>query len=80
MSAPEDIKYGYKDTQFIIQPIMTKDEVIQFVIQCESKISRSKKHIGFSAADEQIIKVISFYLQMRIERRNALQEVKRREQ
>ena len=52
MSSPEDIKYGYKDTQYIIQPIMTKEEEIQFVIQCESKISRSKKFMGFSAADE----------------------------
>ena len=36
--------------------------------------------MGFSAADEQILKTVCFYLQMRLERRNALKEVKRREQ
>ena len=36
--------------------------------------------MGFSAADEQILKIICFYLQMRLERRAAMKEVKKREQ
>jgi len=59
---PEDIKYGHKDSQFMGYPIMSKDEEIQIIIQCESKINRNKKFMGFSAADEQILKIICFYL------------------
>ena len=34
---PEEIKYGHKDSQYLIHPICSKDEEIQIVIQCESK-------------------------------------------
>lgn len=50
------------------------------MIQCESRQNRNKKFVGFQAADEQILKIICFYLQMRLERRHALKEVRRREQ
>lgn len=35
MSSPEDVKYGFKNTQFIIQPILAKEDEknpIQLVI------------------------------------------------
>ena len=77
---PEDIKYGFKDSQFLGYPIMNKEEDIQIIIQCESKLNRNKKYMGFHSADEQILKIVCFYLQMRLERRSALREVKKREQ
>jgi hypothetical protein len=36
--------------------------------------------MGFMPADEQILKLLCFYLQMRFERRHALKEVRKREQ
>lgn len=50
------------------------------MIQCEARMNRNKKYLGFQAADEQVLKIIAFYLQMRLERRTALKEVKSREQ
>lgn len=79
-NGPEDVKYGKKDSQFLAYPISDKDDEIQIVIQCESKQNRNKKFAGFQTAEEQILKIICFYLQMRFERRQSLKEVRRREQ
>ena len=49
---PEDIKYGFKDSQFLGYPISNKDEEIQIIVQCESKSNRNKKFLGFQPADE----------------------------
>ena len=51
-SNPDDIKYGFKDSQFLAFPINNKEDEIQLIIQCESKLNRSKKFIGFQPADE----------------------------
>jgi hypothetical protein len=32
MSNPEDIKYGFKDSQYMIYPILSKEEEIKIVI------------------------------------------------
>ena len=44
---PEDIKYGHKDQQFLAYPITNKEDEIQLIIQCESKVNRNKKCLGF---------------------------------
>lgn len=77
---PEEIKYGFKDTQYLGQTIINKEEEIQLVLQVQSKMNRNKKFTGFQPADEQILKIVAFYLQMRLERRHALKEVRKREQ
>ena len=46
-NGPDDIKYGFKDSQFLGFPINNKDDEIQLIIQCESKVNRNKKFLGF---------------------------------
>lgn len=43
-------------------PVSDKDDDIQIIVQCESKINRLHKHIGFQTADEQLLKILCFYL------------------
>ena len=61
-NGPDEIKYGFKDSQFLGFPINNKEDDIQLIIQCESKINRNKKFLGFQPADEQIMKILCFYL------------------
>ena len=51
-NSPEDIKYGFKDSQYLAFPISNKDEEIQIIVQCESRVNRNKKYLGFQAADD----------------------------
>ena len=78
---PEDIRYGMKSQQYLAYPVMFKDEEVLVVVQCEAKLNRKTgKCVGFQVADEQIMKILTYYLQMRFERRVALREVKQKEQ
>ena len=50
------------------------------IIQCESRSNKNRQFLGFQSADEQILKIMCFYLQMKFERKHSLNEVKKREQ
>ena len=43
--------------------------MVVFVIQLESRvIKRQNKHVGFSSADEQVLKILCSYLAMQMEK------------
>ena len=76
----EDVRYGYKTQQYLAYPVLKEEEVV-CVVQCEAKVQKKTgKNMGFQVADEQILKIFCYYLQMRLERRVALRELKMREQ
>ena len=75
------MKYGLKTQQYLAYPILFKEEEIIVVVQCEAKVNRkTSKYVGFQVSDEQVMKIMTYYLQMRFERRVALREVKQKEQ
>lgn len=60
---PEDVKYGLKSQQYLAQPILFKDEEIIVVVQCEAKVNRkTSKYVGFQVSDEQVMKILCYYL------------------
>lgn len=57
-----------------------KEDEILMVVQCEARYNKKvNKYLGFQVSDEQIMKTFCYYLQLRLERRVALREVKARE-
>jgi hypothetical protein len=44
---PEDIKYGFKDSQFLAFPVISKEEDILLIVQCSARTNRNKKFMGF---------------------------------
>jgi hypothetical protein len=54
---------------------------VLIAIQLESKFLKAKnKFIGFPPADEQIVKILSYYVAMQIERSATRKEVNKKEQ
>ena len=77
----DEVKYGFKNQVFLAHPVIFKDEEIMFVIQCESRIiKKQNKHVGFHAADEQVMKIVCSYLAMQIEKIRTKQQVNMKEQ
>ena len=61
----DEVMFGIKSQQFLVTPVLFKQSEILLVIQLESRFMKGKnKFVGFHTADEQIIKIISFFIAM----------------
>jgi hypothetical protein len=76
----DDVRAGLKTHQYLVHPVIHRDEEIVMAVQCEARFNKkTNKHMGFQVSDEQVLKIFCYYLQLRHERRLALREVKSRE-
>ena len=65
----------------MVTPVLFKQSEILLIIQLESRFMKGKnKFVGFHAADEQIIKILSFFIAMQLERSSTRKEVNKKEQ
>ena len=77
----DEIRYGIKTINKLAYPVMGPGEEVVFVIQLESKVNkRTNKNVGFTQADEQVIKLVCLYLTMHAEKSTIRREINADEQ
>lgn len=61
-------------------PVRLRDEDILLIVQVDSKLNKkTNKHMGFQPADEQIMRIMSYFLSMQFEKTATRREVNQRE-
>jgi hypothetical protein len=73
---PDQVKFGLKEAQYLVNSCIGRDEKVDIIIQCTSKVNKQNKYVGFTVADEQVLKLVCLYLQMRLDRKASQKEVK----
>ena len=73
---PDETKFGMKTQSQLAYPVRLKDEETMLIVQIESKVNKkTNKHMGFQPADEQIMRIMSYFLSMQFEKTATRREV-----
>ena len=77
---PDEVKFCMKTQQQLGYPVRLKDEDILLIVQVDAKVNKkTNKHMGFQPADEQIMRIMSYFLSMQFEKTATKREVNLRE-
>lgn len=69
-----------KTQQQLAYPVRLKDDNLLLVVQVESKINKkTNKPLSFQPADEQIMRILTYFLSMQFEKTATRREVNLRE-